>query len=45
MIAQIQPEKAWIIHISHYLGLAEDVQKMLPDNVTLGYDGLVIACD
>ncbi len=45
MIARIRPEKAWIIHISHYLGLAEDVQKMLPDNVILGYDGLVIECD
>ena len=40
LIKIIQPEKAYLIHISHRMGLHELVNKMLPDNVELGYDGL-----
>jgi phosphoribosyl 1,2-cyclic phosphate phosphodiesterase len=39
---QIQPEKAFFTHISHHLGLHEAVEKELPDNIFLAYDGLQI---
>ncbi len=42
LIEQINPEKAWITHISHHLGLAREVEKMLPPHVELGRDGTVI---
>ncbi|MEZ4919277.1 MAG: MBL fold metallo-hydrolase [Saprospiraceae bacterium] len=41
-IEKVQPEKAWLIHLSHHMGLTEDVEKLLPPNVSLGYDGLEI---
>jgi phosphoribosyl 1,2-cyclic phosphate phosphodiesterase len=39
----IQPEKAYLTHISHLLGFHEEVQKQLPKNVFLAYDNLVIS--
>ncbi|MGI9160700.1 MAG: MBL fold metallo-hydrolase [Saprospiraceae bacterium] len=42
LIEQINPEKAWITHISHHLGLAREVEKLLPPHVELGFDGAVI---
>lgn len=39
----IQPEKAFLTHISHLLGFHEEVQKKLPDNVFLAYDNLEIS--
>ncbi|TRX39713.1 MBL fold metallo-hydrolase [Flavobacterium restrictum] len=41
-IALIQPEKAYLTHISHLLGFHEAVQKRLPDHVFLAYDNLEI---
>ena len=41
-IALIQPEKAYITHISHIMGFHEEVQKKLPKNVFLAYDNLEI---
>ncbi|WP_412463903.1 MBL fold metallo-hydrolase [Flavobacterium mekongense] len=38
----VQPEKAYLTHISHLLGFHEEVQKRLPDNVYLAYDNLII---
>jgi len=38
----VQPEKAYITHISHHLGFHEEVQKRLPENVFLAYDNLKI---
>lgn len=38
----IQPEKAYLTHISHHLGFHEEVQKRLPENVFLAYDNLKI---
>jgi len=38
----IQPEKAFLVHISHNMGLIEEVSKKLPQNVSLAHDGLVI---
>ena len=41
-ITLVQPEKAYLTHISHILGFHEDVQKKLPANVFLAYDNLQI---
>ena len=42
MMEELQPEKGYLIHISHLLGKHEDVSKELPENVELAYDGLVV---
>ncbi|MBD0402471.1 MBL fold metallo-hydrolase [Flammeovirga sp. EKP202] len=36
----LKPKKAYLTHISHNLGLHAEVEKTLPDNVSLAYDGL-----
>jgi phosphoribosyl 1,2-cyclic phosphate phosphodiesterase len=41
-IALVQPEKAYLTHVSHMLGFHEEVQKKLPENVYLAYDNLEI---
>ena len=41
-ITLVQPEKAYLTHISHIMGFHEDVQKKLPANVFLAYDNLQI---
>ena len=41
-IALVNPEKAYLTHISHLLGFHEDVQKKLPENVYLAFDNLEI---
>jgi phosphoribosyl 1,2-cyclic phosphate phosphodiesterase len=41
-IEKVQPEKAYLTHISHELGFYEEVQKTLPKNVFLGYDKLTL---
>ena len=38
----IQPERAYLTHISHMLGFHEEVQQRLPENVFLAYDNLKI---
>lgn len=38
----IQPEQAFLTHLSHKMGLHEEVSKTLPENVFLAYDGLKI---
>jgi phosphoribosyl 1,2-cyclic phosphate phosphodiesterase len=39
----IQPKRAYLTHISHYLGKHEDISLRLPKNVYLAYDGLKIS--
>ena len=41
-IDKVKPKKAYLTHISHWLGFHEEVQKKLPENVYLAYDGLTI---
>ena len=41
-ITLVQPETAYLTHISHIMGFHEDVQKKLPANVFLAYDNLQI---
>jgi len=42
LIAEVQPRKAYLIHISHQMGFFDEVQAELPENVFLAYDGLEI---
>ena len=41
-VNEINPKRAYFTHISHKLGFHEEVQKNLPENVFLSYDGLSI---
>jgi phosphoribosyl 1,2-cyclic phosphate phosphodiesterase len=41
-IRRIAPSKAYLIHVCHHIGLHADVEKLLPRNVFLPYDGLEI---
>jgi phosphoribosyl 1,2-cyclic phosphate phosphodiesterase len=41
-IEEVQPEKAYLTHISHLLGFHAEVSKTLPKNVFLAYDTLTI---
>lgn len=45
MVNILQPEQAYLIHVSHHMGLAEKVNKELPHNVNLAYDGQEIEID
>jgi phosphoribosyl 1,2-cyclic phosphate phosphodiesterase len=40
MVRKINPEKAWFTHISHRLGPQRTVEKELPEEISLAYDGL-----
>jgi phosphoribosyl 1,2-cyclic phosphate phosphodiesterase len=43
-IKEINPEKAYLTHISHLLGTHEEIEKELPLNVYMAYDGLQFEC-
>ena len=45
LIKEISPEKAILTHISHQMGRHSEVQKDLPGNVQLAYDGLQLETD
>lgn len=40
LMKELKPEKAYFTHISHQLGLHEEVTKELPPFISLAYDGL-----
>jgi len=40
IIKIINPEKAYLTHISHLMGLEEEISKELPENTEIAYDGL-----
>jgi phosphoribosyl 1,2-cyclic phosphate phosphodiesterase len=41
-VAELKPKKTYFTHISHKLGLHDEVQRTLPENVFLAFDGLKI---
>ena len=41
-IALIQPERAYLTHISHLFGKHHEIEESLPENVFIAYDGLEI---
>lgn len=42
LMHELKPEKAYFTHISHQLGLHNEVSKELPEFIELAYDGLQI---
>lgn len=42
LIQTVHPEQAYLIHMSHDMGLHADVNPALPEGVQLAYDGLVL---
>lgn len=40
LIKEVKPQKAYLTHISHFLGLHDEIEPTLPENVHLAYDGL-----
>ncbi|MBR5296588.1 MAG: MBL fold metallo-hydrolase [Parabacteroides sp.] len=42
MIKRICPKECYLIHMSHRIGLHAEVEKHLPSNVHLAYDGLTV---
>lgn len=44
IIARLNPKKAYLTHISHQMGFYDEVQKELPENIFLAYDGLIVNC-
>jgi len=42
VIAELKPKAAYLTHLSHQMGFHEEVQKELPENVFLAWDGLVV---
>ncbi len=43
-IKRINPKDSFLIHMSHRIGLHAEVEKELPPNIHLSYDGLIINC-
>ncbi|WP_299823885.1 MBL fold metallo-hydrolase [uncultured Pontibacter sp.] len=42
LLEELQPEKAYLTHISHLLGQHREVEPQLPDFIRLAYDGLQV---
>lgn len=42
LIDEVKPQQAYITHISHQMGLHQQIQAELPPNVFLAYDGLEV---
>ena len=40
LIKELKPKQAYLIHISHLMGLHDQVNSELPNNIHLSYDGL-----
>ncbi|MBI9034092.1 MAG: MBL fold metallo-hydrolase [Bacteroidales bacterium] len=42
IVRRVNPERAYFTHMSHFIGLHNEIQNELPDNVFLAFDNLVI---
>lgn len=42
-VEEIGPKRTYFTHISHKLGFHEEIEKIVPENVFLSYDGLTIS--
>lgn len=42
LIERVAPKEAYLIHVSHQMGFHAEVEKELPPNVHLAYDGLKV---
>ncbi len=45
IVRELQPKRTYFTHISHHLGFHEEVEKSLPENVFLAYDGLELTTE
>ncbi len=43
LIAQVMPRRAYLTHVSHQMGLYQEVGRDLPEGVFMAYDGLKIS--
>ena len=41
-INELKPKKAYLIHMSHQIGLHEEIEESLPENIRLAHDGLCL---
>jgi phosphoribosyl 1,2-cyclic phosphate phosphodiesterase len=44
-IKKINPERAYLTHVAHKMGLVDEVSKTLPKNVSFAWDGLQLEVD
>lgn len=42
LVEEVKPRKAYLTHLSHRFGKHEEIEAILPDNVRVCYDGLVL---
>jgi len=42
LIEELQPHQAVLTHISHHMGLYDDINLQLPENVQMGFDGMQV---
>ncbi len=42
VVERIAPRETYLIHMSHHMGLAAEIEQELPAHVHLAYDGLVV---
>jgi phosphoribosyl 1,2-cyclic phosphate phosphodiesterase len=42
IVEEVKPQKAYFTHLSHQMGFHHEVEKELPENVFIAYDGLEI---
>lgn len=42
VIERVKPQKSWLTHIGHQMGLASEVEKELPSSVNLAYDTFTV---
>ena len=42
LIKEVNPKRAYLIHISHLMGLHDEVNSEIPSNISLAYDGLKV---
>jgi phosphoribosyl 1,2-cyclic phosphate phosphodiesterase len=40
MAKRIKAKNTWFIHMNHEFGLHDEVEKSLPENIHVAYDGL-----
>ncbi len=41
-VERFKPKRAYLTHVSHLMGKHADIEKLLPENVFLAYDGLKV---
>ena len=42
LVRTLNPKKVYFTHMAHHIGLHDEVNKLLPENVELAYDGLEV---